>query len=67
MCQSSVFVIKDGEEELVMKDVSTIKPGANAGELLLEGILGEQKVFQGRLKELQLMDHKILVEAFKTL
>lgn len=62
MCQSSVYTVKDGREELVMKDVSLIKPGTSEGELLLEGILGEQKVIKGRLKELQLMDHKILVE-----
>ncbi len=62
MCQSSVYTVKDGREELVMKDVSLIKPGTVEGELLLEGILGEQKVVKGRLKELQLMDHKILVE-----
>lgn len=62
MCQSSVFTLKDGREELVMKDVSVIKPGAAEGELLLEGILGEQKTVKGKLKELQLMDHKILIE-----
>lgn len=60
MCQSNVYFIKDGKEELVMKDVSLIRPGD--GEVFLEGIMGEQRIVKGRIKELQLTEHKILLE-----
>jgi predicted RNA-binding protein len=60
VCQSSVYLVKDGREELVMEDVSVIKPQGD--ELLLVGMLGEKKQIKARIKELQLMDHRILLE-----
>ncbi len=44
-----------------MKDVSLLKPGEE-GELYLEGILGEQKKVRAKIKELQLTEHKIILE-----
>jgi predicted RNA-binding protein len=60
MCQSSVYLVKDGREELVMEDVSVITPQGE--ELLLVGMLGEKKQVKAKIKELQLMDHRILLE-----
>lgn len=60
MCQSSVYLVKDGREELVMEDVSVLKPQGE--EILLIGMLGEKKQIKARIKELQLMDHRILLE-----
>lgn len=60
MCQSSVYLVKDGQEELVMEDVSVVKPWGE--ELLLIGMLGEKKQVKAKIKELQLMDHRILLE-----
>jgi predicted RNA-binding protein len=60
VCQSSVYLVKDGREELVMEDVSVIKPQGE--ELLLVGMLGEKKQVKAKIKELQLMDHRILLE-----
>lgn len=60
ICQSTVCLIKDGREEVVMEDVSLIKPQGE--ELLLVGMLGETKLIKARIKELQLMDHRILLE-----
>jgi predicted RNA-binding protein len=61
MCQSNVYFLKNGQEELLMKDVSLLKPGEE-GELYLEGILGEQKKVRAKIKELQLTEHKIILE-----
>jgi len=47
-------------EELVMEDVSVIKPQGD--DLLLVGMLGEKKQVKAKIKELQLMDHRILLE-----
>lgn len=60
MCQSSVYIIRNGKEDLVMEDVNLVKP--QDGELLLVGMLGETKQLKARIKELQLMDHRILLE-----
>lgn len=60
MCQSSAFLVKNGQEQLVMEDVSLVKPQGD--ELLLVGILGETKTVKAKIKELQLMEHRILLE-----
>jgi predicted RNA-binding protein len=60
MCQSNAYLIKNGGEQLVMEDVSLVKPQGDG--LLLVGILGETKQLKARIKELQLMDHRILLE-----
>lgn len=60
MCQSSVYLVKNGKEDLVMEDVNLVKP--QGSELLLVGMLGETKQLKARIKELQLMDHRILLE-----
>ncbi|NLA26345.1 MAG: CooT family nickel-binding protein [Firmicutes bacterium] len=60
MCQSSVYLVKDGNEELVMEDVSVITPQGE--DILLVGMLGEKKKIKAKFKELQLMDHRILLE-----
>ncbi|NLA05588.1 MAG: CooT family nickel-binding protein [Firmicutes bacterium] len=60
MCQSTVYLVEDGREEMLMEDVSVVKPQGE--ELLLIGMLGERKQVKARIKELQLMDHRILLE-----
>lgn len=62
MCQSNAYLLKDGQEELIMKDVTILKPGEKEGELYLEGILGEQKKIKAKIKELLLEEHKIVLE-----
>ena len=60
MCESNVYLIKNGREELVLESVSTVRPQGN--KLLLQSILGEEKSIQARIKEINLMDHKIVLE-----
>ncbi len=60
MCQSTVYMVKDGREEMLMEDVSVITPQGD--EILLVGMLGERKKIKAKFKELQLMDHRILLE-----
>jgi predicted RNA-binding protein len=60
MCESNVYFIKNGQEELVLESVSTVKPQGN--KLLLTSILGEEKSVSARIKEINLMDHKIVLE-----
>ncbi len=60
MCQSSAYLVRNGQELLFMEGVSLIKPQGD--ELLLVGILGESKQVKAKIKELQLMEHRILLE-----
>ncbi len=60
MCQSSAFLVKNGQEQLLMEDVSLVKPQGD--EVLLVGMLGETKQVKAKIKELQLMEHRILLE-----
>ncbi len=61
MCQSNAFLLKDGMKELIMEDVSQVKP-EKEGVLILTGLLGEEKRIKARIKELLLTDHQIIFE-----
>ena len=60
MCESNVYLIKNGQEELVLESVSLVRPQGN--KLFLQSILGEEKSVQARINEINLMDHKIILE-----
>ena len=60
MCESNVYLIKNGKEYLLLESVSTVKPQGN--KLLLTSILGEEKSVNARIKEINLMEHKIVLE-----
>lgn len=57
MCESRVYVSDDGEEHKVMEDVVLIQPEGDA--YLLVGLLGEQKLVQGRIKEINFLKHTV--------
>ncbi|HHY96277.1 MAG TPA: CooT family nickel-binding protein [Firmicutes bacterium] len=60
MCQSRVVTFRDGREEVIMEDVVTVRP--QGSELYLEDLYGQQRTVKARIRELQLMDHRIVVE-----
>ena len=61
MCESTAYLItKDGTTP-IMENVIFAVPRDN-GEVFLEDILGDQKTVRGKLKEIKLLDHKILIE-----
>jgi len=53
---------KEGKEELLLEGVDLVQPEED-GEFRLVSIFGEQKIIQGRLKAMKLVEHKILFEA----
>lgn len=60
MCESNVY-IKDREKlELYFANVDKIIPSEN--ELILEDIFGQKKIIKARLKELNLINHRIIIE-----
>jgi predicted RNA-binding protein len=60
MCEANAYVLKDGSEELYLENVDVMKP--EDGKILLKNLFGEQKVFDGRIKEISLLRHKIILE-----
>ena len=61
MCEANAYIEKEGEEELFMESVDVIKP-EEGDKLLIMNIFGDQKIFNGKIKKISLVNHKILLE-----
>ena len=61
MCEANAFLLREGEEELLLEGVDILEPEAD-GQYRLVSIFGEQKIIRGKLKGMKLVDHKILFE-----
>jgi len=60
MCEASVFSVKGKKEELVLADVEVLRP---EGEFIfLKNIFGEQKRVKGRIREMNLVEHRVLLD-----
>ncbi len=60
MCEANAYIYKDGNEELYLENVDVMKP--EEGKIYLRNLFGEQKVFEGTIKEISLLRHKIVLE-----
>jgi predicted RNA-binding protein len=60
MCEVNAYIIKDGKEELYLESVNVAK--SEQGKVLLRNLFGEQKVFDGIIREFSLPGHRILLE-----
>jgi len=60
MCEANAYVIKNDKEEIYLESVDILKPEGN--QIYLRNIFGEQKVFKGKIKEMSLLNHKIILE-----
>ena len=61
MCEANAYLIDSGEETLVMENVDVLRPEGNG--VYLQDIFGGQRTIKARIKELNLVDHRILLEA----
>jgi predicted RNA-binding protein len=61
VCEANAYVIKDGEEQLFLESVDLVKP-EDPDNFRLVSIFGEQKIIRGRLKGMNLVNHKIFFE-----
>lgn len=62
MCEANAYILQDDQEKLILESVDLIKPQEDDGFLLVD-IFGTQKIIRGRLKQMNLVDHKIIFEA----
>ena len=61
MCESTVLILrKDGKQETLMEDVVFVS--VEGSRIRMIGILGDVKEVNGRIKEVNLTKHTILME-----
>lgn len=61
MCEANAYLIKEGgEEELIFENVDKVLP--REGDILMEDIFGKKKILRARIKEMALVEHKIVLE-----
>ena len=59
MCEAAAYVLKNGQEELLLQDVDLIEPDGE--NLRLVSIFGEQKVIKASIHSLNLVNHKVIL------
>ncbi len=60
MCESSVYLKRNGAEDLVLEDVDELE--VLGDEVRVVNLFGEEKRVRARISKLALVDHKILLE-----
>ena len=61
MCEANVYLIdKDGIEKLLLESVDKLIPIEEG--ILLENIFGQRKTVKGKIKEMALVEHRIILE-----
>ncbi|MCX7914487.1 MAG: CooT family nickel-binding protein [Thermodesulfovibrionales bacterium] len=60
MCESNAFIYQDGEEILFLEAIDILRPEED-GKIYLRNFWGEEKIFQGVVKEISLLKHKIVL------
>ena len=59
MCEATAYLLKNGQEELILKDVDVIEPDGD--NVRIVDIFGEQKVLKAQIHSLNLINHKVLL------
>jgi predicted RNA-binding protein len=62
MCEANAYILQDDQEKLILESVDLVRPQDDDGFLLVD-IFGTQKIVKGKLKQMNLVDHKIIFEA----
>ena len=60
MCEAIVYINKEGKQEMVMENVVTIRPKTD--KLVLVDLFGETKEIDALIKEVKLVEHKVILE-----
>ena len=61
MCEANAYLIKEGSEILIMESVDIVEPEGSDTWRIVD-IFGDQKYIKGRIKGMNLVDHKIIFE-----
>jgi predicted RNA-binding protein len=60
MCEANAYLVKGGNEELIMESVDILRP--EGGRIYIQDIFGEQRWVEARIKEMNLVQHRIVLE-----
>lgn len=61
MCEANVYVLgQDGKEKLYLEAVDKFIPGVDG--IYIENIYGERRTVKAKIKEMALVDHRIIIE-----
>lgn len=60
MCDTNLYLIRQGQEELFMENVDKIRQQGD--DLVLQDMFGEEKRIKARFHEANLLKHKIVLE-----
>jgi predicted RNA-binding protein len=60
MCLSKAYVARNGEPELILAEVTSLR--VEDEKLLLSTLLGEQKEIKARIREIDFMTHRITLD-----
>ncbi len=61
MCEAAAYMFQNGQEELLLEAVDLVEPEED-GSFRIVSIFGEQKVVQGKIKAINLVNHRIVFE-----
>ena len=61
MCEANAYIYRSGREELLLESVDIVESKED-GSFLLADIFGNQKTIKGKLKVMNLVNHKIVFE-----
>jgi len=60
MCEANAYLVQDGKEELLMENVDVVRPEDEG--IYLQDIFGGQRTIKAKIKQMNLVDHRILLE-----
>ena len=61
MCIATVYIDEAGQMEKVMQDVVSVEFGSDG--ILLTTIMGEEKLLEGKIKNIDFLRHTVTVES----
>ncbi len=64
MCQPKVYLVKDGKEEEILRDVISLK--FDDEELVFETLFEGETRIKGSVKEIDFLKAKVLIEGVQT-
>lgn len=61
MCEANVYLISDGTEEQVMREVLLLE--AEGESIRLTDISGKKRKLEGHIRSVDFLEHKVVVQA----
>lgn len=63
MCESNAYIEESGEEILFLEAVDILRPEGK--KIYLKNFWGEEKIFEGEIKEISLSAHRIVLRKIR--